>query len=102
MVIIVQYVFETKATQILDSRIQILDSRLQILDSRIQILDSRLRNHTYIIKTKGRSRFCFIIFQRFLNFGFEDYKNNHCIFIKTSRIILSENFSNLVNLSNFE
>ena len=54
MVIIVQYVFETKATQILDSRIKILDSRLRILDSRIQILDSRLQNHTFIIKT-GRS-----------------------------------------------
>ena len=43
MVIIVQYVFEPKATRILDSRIKILDSRIPILDSRIQILDSRLQ-----------------------------------------------------------
>ena len=35
MVIIVQYVFETEATQILDSRIEFLDSRIKILDSRI-------------------------------------------------------------------
>ena len=41
MVIIVQYVFETKETQILDSRPHVLDSRPQILDSKIQIIDSR-------------------------------------------------------------
>ena len=43
MVIIVQYVFETKETQSLHSRIQILDSRPHVLDSRPQILDSKIQ-----------------------------------------------------------
>ena len=46
MVIIVQYVFETEATQILDSRIKMLDTRILILYSRLRILDSGIKFYT--------------------------------------------------------